>query len=85
MLALSVRVSTMGLMDKNRRGNSTNVIAGLTCTVIAFTGGAFYLTVALGWIDKDDVEPIVEMIVGTTAVAITAGALWLLIRYFNRR
>jgi len=71
-------------MNKHPRGRSTNVIAGLICTVIAFAGGGFYLSVALGWIDNEDVEPIVEMIVGTTAVAITAGALWLLIRYLNR-
>jgi hypothetical protein len=71
-------------MNQHPRGASTNVIAGLICTAMAFCGGGFYLAVALGWIDKDDVEPIVTTIVGTAAVAITAGALWLLIRYINR-
>src|SRR5262245_31430942 len=71
-------------MHKHENRLSASVIAGAACTIIAVVGGLFLVTVHLGWVPDDLVEPTESVIVGVIGVSIAAFALWLVIRYVNR-
>src|SRR5262245_61195298 len=72
-------------MRKHENRLSASVIAGAACTIIAVVGGLYLVTVHLGWVRDDLVEPIESVIVGVIGISIAAFSIWLVIRYFNRR